>query len=280
MFSVLRVLPPVILLLCGEVFASTLTVGQSSARPGETAVTVPLTLMVSSGDTVAALQADVEFEPDALSLSRISAGPSATAANKNVSFSVQYPGSVRLIIAGLNQTAILDGVVADMVFDVNQSTIAGVQAILLDEVLAADPTGVSVSVNAVSGGITVTIAGEGEIVYEGEGETPIPHPADLDEDFRMVMSEAIAYLAGWQGGLNLMAYAIRAVYLWQKGEQYGYDATQEPPMCWTTGPEFAATLFPCDVPLKMVWNQVVYPRWAVTPGGTAVFNGKTHKMQS
>jgi len=169
MFSI-RVLPLVILLLCGEVFASTLTVGQGSVQPGETAVTVPLTLTVSSGDIVAALQTDVGFNSDALNLSSISAGPSATAANKNVSFSVQAPGSVKVIIAGLNQTAIPDGVVANMVFEVKQSAIAGVQAILLDEVLAADPTGVSVPVNAISGGITVSATSEGE-VGEGEGES-------------------------------------------------------------------------------------------------------------
>ncbi|OQA91720.1 MAG: hypothetical protein BWX80_02532 [Candidatus Hydrogenedentes bacterium ADurb.Bin101] len=29
-----------------------------------------------------------------------------------------------------------------------------------------------------------------------------------------------------------MAYAIRAVYLLQKGEIYVYDAGQAPPMCW------------------------------------------------
>ena len=46
------------------------------------------------------------------------------------------------------------------------------------------------------------------------------------------MSEAIAYLAGWQQGSNPMAYAIRAAYIWQNGEQYMYDDTLPPPMCW------------------------------------------------
>ena len=48
----------------------------------------------------------------------------------------------------------------------------------------------------------------------------------------MVIQEAIAYLAGWQQGANPMAYAIRAAYLWQNGEDYVYDAAQEPPLCW------------------------------------------------
>lgn len=86
--------------------------------------------------------------------------------------------------------------------------------------------------------------GEGEVVHEGEGETPfegeIPvegettaiHPADSDGDSRFIMSEAIACLAAWQHGTMPMAYAIRAAYLWQNGEYYGYDPLLPPPLCW------------------------------------------------
>ena len=62
-----------------------------------------------------------------------------------------------------------------------------------------------------------SVEGEGEPMEgepEGEGETDILHPADLNRDWHIVLGEAIAYLAGWQGGSNL-AYAIRAAYLWQ-----------------------------------------------------------------
>ncbi len=78
------------------------------------------------------------------------------------------------------------------------------------------------------------VEGEGEIA-EGEGEDET-HAADLNGDWRMAMSEAIAYLSGWQQGTNPMGYAIRAAYLWQNGEQYIYDLSQEPPMCWVLAP--------------------------------------------
>ncbi|OQB41245.1 MAG: hypothetical protein BWY09_00619 [Candidatus Hydrogenedentes bacterium ADurb.Bin179] len=74
--------------------------------------------------------------------------------------------------------------------------------------------------------------GEGEIEGEGEGEIPILHPADINEDFRIVIGEAIGYLAGWQQGSNPIAYAIRAAYLWQNGEDYTYDPQATPPLCW------------------------------------------------
>ena len=60
----------------------------------------------------------------------------------------------------------------------------------------------------------------------------VSHPADLDEDYSIVMSEAIAYLAGWQQGSNPLGYAIRAAYLWQNGELYAYDPSASAPMCW------------------------------------------------
>ncbi len=79
---------------------------------------------------------------------------------------------------------------------------------------------------------------EGETPTEGEGENPAIHFADGNEDSRIVMSEAIAYLAGWQQGNNPMAYAIRAAYIWQGGEYYTYDPESAPPLCWVlTGPK-------------------------------------------
>ena len=64
-----------------------------------------------------------------------------------------------------------------------------------------------------------------------------PHPADPDLNFRITMSEAIAYLAGWQTGSNLMSMAIRAAYLWQNGEAYIYTSEGEPPLCWILAPQ-------------------------------------------
>jgi len=70
-----------------------------------------------------------------------------------------------------------------------------------------------------------------------EGEAmPSYHPADGNEDWQLEMSETITYLSGWQQGANPMTYAIRAAYLWQNGEQYHYDAGEDPPLCWAPGP--------------------------------------------
>ncbi len=77
------------------------------------------------------------------------------------------------------------------------------------------------------------VAARAAALEEGEGEPSfLGHPADTDMNWRVVMSEAIGYLAGWQGGSNPMDYAIRAAYLWQNGEMYTYNASGDPPMWW------------------------------------------------
>jgi len=68
---------------------------------------------------------------------------------------------------------------------------------------------------------------------DAEGEVSFTHPADADTNWRLMMSEAISYLTGWQQGTNPMAYAIRAAYLWQVGEFYSYDPSLAVPLCWT-----------------------------------------------
>ncbi len=93
-----------------------------------------------------------------------------------------------------------------------------------------------VSGSGVDIGADEYVSGENEGEGEVEGEVPVPHPGDINEDYRMILSEAIAYLAGWQQGSNPMAYAIRAAYLWQNGETYRYDNTSMPPLCWVLLP--------------------------------------------
>ncbi len=58
------------------------------------------------------------------------------------------------------------------------------------------------------------------------------HPADTNADWAMDITETITYLVGWQQGRNPMGYAIRAVYLWQHGEEYERIDGVDEPTCW------------------------------------------------
>ncbi len=90
---------------------------------------------------------------------------------------------------------------------------------------------------------------EGELSFQG-------HPADADMIWRLVMSETVAFLAGWQQGSKPIAYAILAAYFWQNGETYHYDPGESVPLCWVLGPaegeQEESILLPDDVPLVLV----------------------------
>lgn len=58
------------------------------------------------------------------------------------------------------------------------------------------------------------------------------HPADVDQNWRIEMSEAIGYAYGWQQGINPLANAIRALYIWQSGPCYHCESGVPEPMCW------------------------------------------------
>ena len=136
-------------------FAATLTVGQNSAIPTQTGVSVPVSLSSGTGEEVAAIQFDILFDYAILALTDVTAGPAASSAGKDISFSTVEPGRVRVIIAGLNQNVISDGAIANALFNVNRNAPGGEQSLSLSGVLLSDPNGVAVPSEGVSGRISI-----------------------------------------------------------------------------------------------------------------------------
>jgi hypothetical protein len=67
------------------------------------------------------------------------------------------------------------------------------------------------------------------------------HPADSNQDFRIVLSEVTAYAAAWKAGHSWatgpvpipLNYVTRAHHIWQRGETYRFDpAAGAAPACW------------------------------------------------
>ncbi len=154
MLSLLKLAPLLGLLACAQGMAATLTAGQVDAKR-DTTITVPLTLGLGGDDKIAGFQGDIHFEPKALSLVTISPGPAAVETKKNVSYSTVSRGHVRLILAGLNQNLMHNGIVANIVFRVASQTASGRQAITFEKVTAADANGGPASLSASSGYVNV-----------------------------------------------------------------------------------------------------------------------------
>jgi len=170
--SVFNVAGPLLcmVMVSGICRAATLTVGSESAMPGETEVSVPLSLVSGPGEEVSGIQCDILFDADVLSLPKVAAGPAAIAAVKQLSFDNIDDGRVRVIIAGLNQNAVSDGVIAYALFDIADNAPGSEQRVVLDAVLLSSCYGVEVPSEAVSG--SITIAGGSQTV-----------PTDVNNDY-------------------------------------------------------------------------------------------------
>ena len=175
---------------CG---AATLSLGQQSGMPGDTDVSVPVSLCSAPGEEVAGAQFDIVFDDTILSLPDVVAGPAASDAVKYVYSSEFEPGMVRVIVMGLNQTTIADGVVARALFTVADEAPVGAQYLSLTRVLLSDPYGLAVPSESVSGSVYVGLYdadtdsdGDGiSDASEGAGDVDrdsLPNYLDLDSD--------------------------------------------------------------------------------------------------
>jgi len=139
----------------GASFAATTTVGAQNAAPGQSRVRLPVTLALGPGEKVGGLQFDLVFDANALELQEVATGPAAKAASKDVFSSPLSSGRVRVLIAGLNQNTIADGVVADAFFEVASRARAGSLPVAVKSVVLSDPFGNAVPAKRADGAITV-----------------------------------------------------------------------------------------------------------------------------
>ena len=168
----------VVLLGAADAGAATLGLGSASATPGGATVILPLTLTPDTGETVVAFQLDLGFDAAFLSLTNVGLGPASAAASKTLSVNTLGPGAVRVLVAGINQTAIAAGDVLDLSVQVNAGA-TGTSNIALGNVVLADPNGHSVPVTTANGTITT------------DGVVQRPHSADSNKDFKISLSELL-----------------------------------------------------------------------------------------
>lgn len=125
------------------VFATELTLEDQVVA--EDWVTVPVTIVADGGDLPASLQFDLSFDTASFALLDVQVGDAAAQAGKSVVFNESTPGTITVVVAGLNQNTILDGVVAEISFC---PLVQGVDSYALgfDAVVVSDPFGNPVDV--------------------------------------------------------------------------------------------------------------------------------------
>jgi len=136
---------------------ATLSVGSGSGSPGTLDVVVPVTLSSEPSSEVSGVNFDLLYDSSRLSVGGVTIGAAASAAGKSLSSSQPSPGTVRVIVFGLNQEAIADGILADIHFNVLPAAAPGQSALTLSAASASDPWGVAVLPLTLSNGsFTVT----------------------------------------------------------------------------------------------------------------------------
>lgn len=115
----------------------------------------PLTLnFTASPEPVVALQFDIDFDPSAIQLTA-TVGEAARAAGKSLYVAAISPKRSRFILAGLNQTAILDGPLIRFLAGSLANAPAREYALSFSNVLATTTNGFSTPTSASGGAVTV-----------------------------------------------------------------------------------------------------------------------------
>lgn len=159
-------LATVVLSIGTGVQAAGLTLDTISASAGEQ-VTLSLSF-VAEGDMVSTVQADILVLPP-LSYISTATGPAASASDKDVTAS-EISGGVRVVVFGLNQNSLVDGVVATITLHVAGSAADGTYPVTVTNVTAADPDAQAVAVATGNGSVVVGQPGTSRIsLGSGEG---------------------------------------------------------------------------------------------------------------
>src|SRR5262249_17170689 len=109
-------------------------------------------LYSSQGAAVAALQFDLEYDPQVLDIRAAISGPAA-AAGKDLAMAVLPNGHIRFVILGLNQNVITDGSVIDLTIHVNPHSQVGHSKLDGLHPVTSSATGEALPIKVVSGAV-------------------------------------------------------------------------------------------------------------------------------
>ena len=130
-----------------------------AAAQGGAAVEVGVEVALSSaGQALSAIQFDISYQSQAPIVS-VSLGDTLTSAEKSIWASTPGPGVERILIVGLNQNAIADGVLATVSVEVAAGASPGAYPLGLTNATASDPLGGPVPLSTGGGGVVVPGAG-------------------------------------------------------------------------------------------------------------------------
>jgi hypothetical protein len=132
-----------------------ISAGSGSGKPGDTNISAPINLQSQDGAQVAGMNFDLSFDDKRMDVSNVTIGSSASSAGKIISWSRPSSDTLRVIIFGLNQDPIPSGTVANVIFNVLESSAPGTSPLTLSHAAATDPSGGGIGIKLNHGSFTV-----------------------------------------------------------------------------------------------------------------------------
>lgn len=193
-----RILLTLCLFFCSSAWLSAgqLSLGKISANP-DTIAQIPV-VYLSQGDRVAAMQFDLSFPAESLSVLTMEAGPATAAAYKSLLVSDPAPGVKRILIAGLNQNLLPDGILLTLKVRLGNSVPSGSYPLLFSNISASDENAGIVALNSADGLLTIV--------------EPI-RPIDSKSDFSLTdpaTRERMAHAATTSSSANILLRMLPA----------------------------------------------------------------------
>ena len=165
-------------------FAASLSVDTANASWETEAVTIPLVFAAES-DSVSSMNFTLTFDNTRYDISSITVGAAGSTAGKDVAYNKTSATTAKVIVYGLNATAISDGVVVQATFSVVNGAADGDASFALSDQAAASPAAAAVSMSVVNGTLgldqtapVVTITSPAESATLGRGEITVDGTVD------------------------------------------------------------------------------------------------------
>ena len=114
-------------------------------------IRVPLTLKASG---VAALQAELRYDPEQLHFREAVASDGVKRAEKQLTANGEHPGVIRLLLFGFNQHTLPEGAIAAIVFERREAK-AGTAPIAITTLSATNAKGQAIALKPLDGTVTL-----------------------------------------------------------------------------------------------------------------------------
>ena len=147
------ILSAVLIALAADAGAARLMLGEPVPGADGATTILPIVLNPAPGEEVAGLQCDILLNGTGLSHVKTEIGPAGQDAAKTLSANLVGPSKVRILLIGLNQNAMAEGVVANVLLE-SVNGAGSPKNASLDSVILSDPFGTRIpadSAGATSG---------------------------------------------------------------------------------------------------------------------------------